>query len=180
MEQQDKTPHSVYSDADNEVYSAFTLTQFPYIRWEMIDTSSFDKFYGVDQLVTATTNNGKEETYNVELKMRPFPAFDVKYIKDCFLEVDRFRKFKRDGINHKNLYIAIYPYIKNGGYIFVWDLTNYTEEDLAQYRTTKIMAAATCKDRNKKIPKEVFELPTTLAKMYRFDSASFYEGKDLK
>ena len=87
MEQQDKTPHSVYSDADNAVYSAFTLSQFPHIRWEMIDTSSFDEFYGVDQLVTATTNNGKEQTYNIELKMRPFPAYDAKYVKDCILEV---------------------------------------------------------------------------------------------
>lgn len=180
MEQQDKTPHTVYSDADNAVYSAFTLSQFPHIRWEMIDTSSFDEFYGVDQLVTATTNNGKEQTYNIELKMRPFPAYDVKYVKDCILEVDRYEKFKRDGINKKTLYYAIYPYIKSGGCIFVWDMSQFTEEDLEQYRTTKNMAAATCKNRDKKIDKDVYLLPTSLAKMYRFDSAKFYEGKDLK
>ena len=175
-----RTPHDIYNDADNEVFSAFTLSQFPNIKWEMIDTNSFDKYYGVDQLVTATTKNGTEQTYNVELKMRPFPAFDVKYIKDCVLEVDRYEKFKRDGTNKKTLYYAIYPYVKSGGCIFVWDMSQFTEEELEQYRVNKNMAAATCKDRNKKIDKDVYLLPTLHAKMYKFDSAKFYEGKDLK
>ena len=180
MEQQDKTPHSIYSDADNAVYSAFCLTQFPTIEWKMVDTSSFDEYYGVDQLVTATTKSGKEETYNVELKMRPFPAYDVKYVKDCFLETRRFERIDEDGVNNKDLYVAIYPYIKNGGYIFIWDLTNFTEEDLEPYKSVEVMAKATCKDRNVKVPKPVYKLPTSLAKMYRFDSKQFYEGKDLK
>lgn len=174
------TACNIYNDADNEVFSAFTLSQFPNIKWAMIDTNSFDPYYGVDQLVTATTKNGKQETYNVELKMRPFPAFDVKYVKDCFLEVDRWKNFKRDGINNKTLYYAIYPYIKSGGYIFVWDMSEFTEEDLQQYRTTKLMNAVTCKSRENKKYKEVFELPTSLAKMYKFDSAKFYEGKNLR
>ena len=82
--------------------------------------------------------------------------------------------------NKKTLYYAIYPYVKSGGCIFVWDMSQFSEEDLEQYRVNKNMAAATCKDRNKKIDKEVYLLPTSLAKMYRFDSAKFYEGKDLK
>ena len=181
MEQQ-RNEYDKYNDADNKVYSAFTLSQFPNIDWKMIDTNSFDAYYGVDQLVTATTKNGTKETYNVELKMRPFPAYNVKYVKDCFLEVDRKKKIKKDGSNNKNLYVAIYPYIKGGGYIFIWDLTKFSDEDLEQYRCTEKMNKRTCESRDEKdkVEKEVYKLPTSLAKAYPFESKQFYEGLDLK
>ena len=177
-----RNEYDKYNDADNMVWSAFTQSQYPNIHWKMIDTNSFDEYYGVDQLVTATTVNGKKETYNVELKMRPFPAYNVKYIKDCFLEVNRNKKIDRDGTNKKNLYVAIYPYIKGGGYIFIWDLTNFKDEDLEPYRTTEKMNKRTCESRDEKdkVEKDVYKLPTSLAKFYKFESKQFYEGLDLK
>lgn len=180
MEQQ-RNEFDKYNDADNEVWSAFCKTQFPSIEWKMIDTNSFDAYYGVDQLVTATTKN-KQDTYNVELKMRPFPAYNVKYVKDCFLEVNRNKKIDRDGKNKKKIYVAIYPYIKGGGYIFIWDLTKFSDEDLEQYRCTEKMNKRTCESRDEKdkVEKDVYKLPTSLAKAYPFETKQFYEGLDLK
>ena len=163
-----------FDNADNIVWSAFTQTIFPNIKWNMIATNTFDEFCGIDQLVTGTTKSGKEETYNVELKCRDFAPYTDKYIKDCWIECDKFEKIKTFE-NNKNLYVAIYPYVKSGGLIYIWDLDSFEQDELDKIKTKKLMNRQTCKDRNNKILKDVYELPTGKAKMYKFDSTRYYQ-----
>ena len=163
-----------YDKNDNKVWSAFTLSQFPNINWKMEATSNEDDFCSVDQLVTGTTNSGKKETYNVELKCREFAPILDKYIKDCFLECDKYEGFKKFG-NNKNIYVAIYPYVKSGGLIYIWDIDTFSEEELEKIKNKRLMKKRTCDNTTEKVYKDVYELPTDKAKKYRFDSKQYYQ-----
>ena len=162
-----------YDNSDNKVWSAFTLNQFPTINWKMEATSNDDDFCSVDQLVTGTTNSGKKETYNIELKCREFAPISDKYIKDCFLECDKYEGFKKFE-NNKNLYVAIYPYVKTGGLIYIWDLNNFTNEELEGIKQYKLMNRTTAEKSNK-VWKWVYLLPTDKAIMYKFESIQYYK-----
>lgn len=167
-----------YDNADNKVWSAFTLSQFPNIQWYMDDTNSNDEFSGVDQLVTGITKGGKKETYDVELKCREFAAYNSEVIKDCYMEVKKYENMKNFN-NHKKLYVAIYPYVRSGGLIYIWDLDKFTSDELNAIKTEEKMKKTTADGNSKQIMKSVFKLPTDKAIKYEFESKEFYTKNNL-
>lgn len=160
------------SDKDDIVYSAFTEECLNQYAWKMESTDN-DEYNAIDQFVTAITKNG-EVTYNVELKCRMFQALNDKYIKDCFLEVEKFKKIKK-GKNKHSIYIAFYPFVKSGGVVYIWNLDKLTDEELNGWKTKRLMNEKTCSS-DKKVWKEVYVLPTCRAKMYKFESKQFYKN----
>lgn len=160
--------YNKYDKIDNTVWSAFTLSQFPNINWKMEATSNFNDKCSVDQLVTA--NNA---TYNVELKTREYAAYDSRYIKDCWIEVDKFENIKKFPNQH-NRYVAIYPYVKSGGVIYIWNLDQFTDDDLSKIKKRKLMNEKTVESKEVKVWKWVYELPTDKAQCFKFNSIQFY------
>lgn len=113
-----KPLHQRFSELDNAVISAF-CDSFSNVSWIADFKDGENDFCGIDAQLTATTKNGKKQTYDVEIKSRV--TQDKWYSNsDCFFEWEKWYSLIHYS-NDKKLYIAIYP---NCNKIAIWNVNS--------------------------------------------------------
>lgn len=111
-----------------------------------------------DITVTASTTN-KVGTYNIEIKERDIP---INRFNDCFLEVMKYDSLKETYTDHRPLYVALYPMNRTA---CVWSINDLDFNNIT--KTKRWMAKSTyCSD--EKVLKEVYLLPISAAKQYKY------------
>lgn len=111
-----------------------------------------------DITVTASTTS-KIGTYNIEIKERDIP---INRFDDCFLEVMKYDSLKETYTDHRPLYIALYPMNRTA---CIWSVNDLDFNNIT--KTKRWMAKSTyCSD--EKVLKEVYLLPISAAKQYKY------------
>lgn len=111
-----------------------------------------------DITVTASTIN-KVGTYNIEIKERDIP---INRFNDCFLEVMKYDSLKETYTDHKPLYIALYSTNRTA---CVWSINDL---DFNKITKTKRWMAKSTYCNKEKVLKEVYLLPLSEAKKYKY------------
>ena len=111
-----------------------------------------------DITVTASTTN-KVGFYNIEIKERDIP---INRFNNCFLEVMKYDSLKDTYTDHKPLYIALYPTNRTACIGSVNDL------DFSKIIKTKRWMNKSTYCNKEKILKEVYLLPISAAKQYKY------------
>ena len=161
-----KKLHQRFSELDNSVISAF-CDSFKSVNWIADFKDGEDDFCGIDLQLTATTKNGKQQTYDIEIKSRvTLTNFNVAV--DCFFEWDKwFSLCQWD--NDKKLYIVIYP---NCNKIAIWNvnrsLFEKSEKDYIE------MKKNTCNGDTTK-EKLVYRFRLSDAKVFNYNITEFRE-----
>lgn len=153
-----------FAELDNDVFSAF-CDSFQGISWNVEFKDNQDPFCGIDVQLTGITKNGKEDTYDIELKSR-VTLNDFSVAKDCFFEWDKWFKLVEYD-NDKKLYIAIYPQCNK---IAIWrvcrELFEKSEKDLV------MMNRSFCGQRYQ-VQKKVYRFKMEDAKVFDFSLTDF-------
>ncbi len=111
-----------------------------------------------DITVTASTTT-KVGLYNVEIKERDIL---INRFKDCFLEIMKYDSLKDTYTDHKPLYIALYPANRIA---CIWSINDL---DFNKITKTKRWMAKSTYCNKEKILKEVYLLPLSAAKKYKY------------
>lgn len=161
-----KPLHQRFSELDNKVVSAF-CDSFTNVTWVADFKDGEDDFCGIDVQLTATTKNGKEQTYDAEIKSRvTLTNFNVAV--DCFFEWEKWYSLNQFD-NDKKLYIVIYP---NCNKIAIWhvcsELFRKSEKDYIE------MKKNTCKSNSTKT-KLVYRFKLSDAKVFDFNLTEYIE-----
>jgi len=161
-----KPLHQRFSELDNAVISAF-CDSFTNVTWIADFKDDENDFCGIDLQLTATTKNGKQQTYDCEVKSRVtqtrwFPN------SDCFFEWEKWYSLIHYS-NEKKLYIVLYP---NCNKIAIWNVTSElfkkSEKDFVE------MKRNTCKGTNTKT-KLVYRFKLSDAKVFDFNLTEYRE-----
>jgi hypothetical protein len=111
-----------------------------------------------DITVTASTTN-KVGFYNIEIKERDIP---INRFNNCFLEVMKYDSLKDTYTDHKPLYIALYPTNRTA---CIWSVNDL---DFSKIIKTKRWMNKSTYCNKEKILKEVYLLPISAAKQYKY------------
>lgn len=111
-----------------------------------------------DITVTASTTS-KIGTYNIEIKERDIP---INRFDDCFLEVMKHDSLKSTYTDHKPLYIALYPMNRTA---CIWSVNDLDFSNIT--KTKRLMNKSTYCNKEK-VLKEVYLLPLSEAKKYKY------------
>lgn len=157
-----KPLHQLYSELDNEVFSAF-CNSFKNVRWLADFKDGQDIFCGVDVQLSASTKNGKEkETFDVEIKSVSLNNL----LPYCFFQSDKWLKLN-EWDNNVKLYVAIYPKLNK---VVTWrvnrELLQKSQKGFAEMKWN------TCKGDNTRT-KQVYYFRLNDGNVFDFDLTQF-------